>query len=511
MTRALVYARVSSDRQRERHTIGSQLRELPAYAAREGWTVVEVIQDDGISGETVEDRPGFQRVLDLAEQRAFDVLLVIDLDRITRSIRDLEGALIFDALRTAGVRIATPAQGVIDLANEEQDLQVGILRVIAKFEKRKILRRTSRGRREALLQGRRPNCTDPYGLRWVPDPVRGGTWGQYEIVPEQAEIVRRIYREALEGQGAAMIADDLSLEGVPTPRGKSTRWSESTTKKILRSPVYRGELVVLGGKIPPHKVPPIVDEATWHAVRQAVSGRIAAPKRHHVRDWLVAGIVKCGVCGRRMAGEPAHGQTKNDYYRCCTSNEWRKLGLDAPCGMRHLRTRVVDHAVWSRVTDILRDPETLAEACSLSLSAAEPTEDTSKVIARCDRKLADLARHKEVVLGQARRGRLSEDELDRELEAIARDERTLRATRETAANARHDAEGRRATLKRLEDAVAALGARLDATSFEERRRLVRLVIPPGQGAVTLHPDGSIDIRGVIPMAGETPLTLRATA
>lgn len=84
-----IYARVSTDRQRERHTIASQLRELPEHAARQGWTVVETFKDDGRSGETVDGRPGFQRLLDAAGRKQFDAILVIDLDRITRSKRSV--------------------------------------------------------------------------------------------------------------------------------------------------------------------------------------------------------------------------------------------------------------------------------------------------------------------------------------------------------------------------------------------------------------------------------------
>src|SRR5690606_18658612 len=148
-----IYARVSSDKQRERHTIGSQLAELPKYAKRQGWTVIQTYQDDGKSGETIEGRPEFQSLLADAEKGLFETVLVIDLDRITRSNKDQEGAFIYDTFRLHGIKIATPSNGIIDLDNEDQDLQVGMLRMFSKHEKRKLLRRTMRGIVQAARDG----------------------------------------------------------------------------------------------------------------------------------------------------------------------------------------------------------------------------------------------------------------------------------------------------------------------------------------------------------------------
>src|ERR1041384_3598148 len=83
--RCAIYARVSTEAQREKHTIDSQLRLLPEYATQRGWTIVEEYVDNGFSGETIEGRPAFSRLLDDATRQLFDVVLVIDEDRITRS------------------------------------------------------------------------------------------------------------------------------------------------------------------------------------------------------------------------------------------------------------------------------------------------------------------------------------------------------------------------------------------------------------------------------------------
>lgn len=109
-------------------------------------------------GETVDERPAFRRVLDLAAESAFDILLVFDLDRITRARKSAEGAMIFDHFRDCGTKIATPGQGIIDLTDEDQDLLVSIKREMARWENRKRVARCMRGKRQAARRGRARMC-----------------------------------------------------------------------------------------------------------------------------------------------------------------------------------------------------------------------------------------------------------------------------------------------------------------------------------------------------------------
>src|SRR5207247_743555 len=119
-----------------------------------GWEIFDTYIDDGFSAETIEERPDFSRLLEGADGRKFNILLVIDEDRICRSRSDLTGAIIYDTFRDNGIRIATPAGTFIDLCNEDQDLYAGMKQVFAKYEKRKILARMRRGRIEKWRQGK---------------------------------------------------------------------------------------------------------------------------------------------------------------------------------------------------------------------------------------------------------------------------------------------------------------------------------------------------------------------
>jgi site-specific DNA recombinase len=145
--RCAVYCRVSSDQQRESHTIESQRERLLEYAAMAGWTVVAIEEDNGVSGE-VEPwaRPGMSRVLELVRGRAIDVVLVIDIDRVTRDGNNIAFGIVRKELREHGVKLST-TRGLLDFDSPEQRLQQDILSALASYERHKILERTLRGRK----------------------------------------------------------------------------------------------------------------------------------------------------------------------------------------------------------------------------------------------------------------------------------------------------------------------------------------------------------------------------
>lgn len=503
--RCAIYCRVSTDRQRERHTIDSQLRLLPEYAKGQGWKLVgEPYTDNGYSGETIEDRPAFVRLLDDVERGAFDVVLVVDIDRLTRSKSGLTRSRIFDHFRTCKVKLALPQQGLIDLEDENQELVLDVLGSTSSFEKRKFLRRTARGKREAAKQGRFRAGIDPYGLRWVVDP--SGRNGCYEIREDEAKVVRRMYKLALT-MGINMVAWTLNQEGHRTrnlkrgsrPNGGSGSWATSTVGKVLKSTTYKGEFRIFKGEdIPSTKVPAIIDSDTWGRVQETLRSRKPKTKYSQESQYLVSGVVRCGVCGYACWVSNARPEfhTRFAYYRCASSNSWRKMKMTGPCGNPHHRVDVVDTAIWEKILEVLRDPKLLAKAASI---ADKPTGvDWGAQHKAVQKKLAQLVKVESEVLTRRRRGLISEAACDTELREIARErevsERNLRLAEQqlTAAGAK------RRLAKDLAESAAALTTNLDSATFEERRQLVRLLVPVEHGGkVILHKDGSIEIYGAL--------------
>lgn len=505
--RCAIYARVSTDRQRERHTIDSQLRLLPEHAKREGWDVFRIYKDDGKSGETVEARPAFKRLLDDAAEGLFDSLLVMDLDRITRSRRSAEGALIFDHFREHRIKLATPTQGLIDLDDEDQDLLVGIKREVAKWEKRKIVRRMMRGKREAARKGRRFSSLDPYGYRWAKDEgdPRGGS---YEIVREEAVVVRRMYQLAIDGVGTSMIAWRLNSEGHRTrnikrgsrPNGGPGEWASTTIAKILRSATYKGDFVVFKKDDKTIiKVPPVVEVETWDRAQLALSRRKPEPRWKHDRKYLLSGAVRCGVCGYAMwvvnARPHRHGQYA--YYRCSSSNSWRRMKMDGPCGNRHHRVDVTDARAWKALVNVLGDPKLLTQACALS---EEPIGvDWASQATKARRRLAELEKHEGEVLRHRRMGFVSAGALGRELVEIVRERTVAEQDLKVAEGGRSD--GHTRPVEDIQADATALASKLNGATFDRKRALVRLLIPTEYGSfVTLGEDGTMEVQAVLPTA-----------
>jgi DNA invertase Pin-like site-specific DNA recombinase len=191
--RAVIYARVSTAQQREQHTIASQLAILPKLVEQHGYALVhEPYVDDGVSGETIAERPAMVQLLDDAERGQFDAIFVIDLDRLTRARRSLDWEIIKDTCRRQGILVITPSH-VYDLAHEDHEFISDILSRISAYEKKKILRRMIRGKQEKTRQGRYIGGRKPYGYRIVD--------GQFVIDEEEAEVVREIFRRCAAGRG----------------------------------------------------------------------------------------------------------------------------------------------------------------------------------------------------------------------------------------------------------------------------------------------------------------------
>lgn len=211
--RCVIYGRVSSDKQREMGTIESQREALLDYARSMRWTLVSLEEDDGLTGDMEPwERPAMARVLSLVRQRAVDVLLVIDVDRISRDDNNIAFAMVRKELRDHGIKLFTP-RGEMDLESPEQRLQQDVLAALASFERHKIKERCIRGRKSNIRKGGRPNGFLPTGYGWDKE-------GRQIVVAEQeAVVVREIFRLIVEdGLGMDAVTRALKRQGLKTGR-----------------------------------------------------------------------------------------------------------------------------------------------------------------------------------------------------------------------------------------------------------------------------------------------------
>jgi site-specific DNA recombinase len=190
MKTAAIYARVSSDRQKEEQTIASQTAALLQYAEAHGYTVPSqwIFQDEGYSGSVLV-RPFLERLRDLACEGSIEAVLIYSPDRLSRKYA--YQVLLMEEFARQGVEcvfIQSP-----QVTTPEEQLLVQLQGMIAEYERAQIAERTRRGKRYRA-QGGLVNvlCGAPYGYRYVKKSENSTAF--YEVIEEQASVVCQVYR-----------------------------------------------------------------------------------------------------------------------------------------------------------------------------------------------------------------------------------------------------------------------------------------------------------------------------
>src|SRR5215213_5318775 len=244
--RAILYARVSTDEQaRSGYSLAQQIEALRDYAAREGYEVLEGVEDPGQGGASLA-RPGLDKVRDLVAKGGVSIVLAQDRDRFAR-----EPAYVY-LLREEFAERGCKLRSLNDRGDDspEGELTNGILDQLAKFERAKMMERTRRGKRRKAREGRITTTRAAFGFDY--NATRDG----YVVNPDQMEVVRRIfYMAGVEKTTMYAIKKHLEEAGLKTPSGKSV-WDPPFIRGLLVNDLYK-----------PH---------TLEEIRQIVSPDVAA-------------------------------------------------------------------------------------------------------------------------------------------------------------------------------------------------------------------------------------------
>ena len=218
---AAIYARVSSDRQKENQTIASQTAALTEYAESHGYLVPAawVFEDDGYSGASL-IRPGLEALRDLAAQGQIEAALVYSPDRLSRKYA--YQVLLGEEFARCGVSLIflkSPSG-----ETPEDQLLVQFQGMIAEYERAQIAERTRRGKRHKAQQGLVNVLSGaPYGYRYIKKSDHADAY--YEVHEAEAEIVRTMFDAyTRQGLGLSAIARLLNERQIPT-RKPTSRWS----------------------------------------------------------------------------------------------------------------------------------------------------------------------------------------------------------------------------------------------------------------------------------------------
>ena len=539
--RAILYARVSTDEQaRSGYSLAQQIEALRDYAAREGYEVLEEVADPGQSGASLE-RPGMDRVRDLVAAGGVAVVLAQDRDRFAR-----EPAYHY-LLRREFEEEGTKLRALNDRGDDspEGELADGILDQLAKYERAKIAERSRRGKLRRAREGKVVATHTPdYGFEY--NQARDN----YVVNEEPMRVVRRIFHMvAVEGHSLNSVKKTLDREGVPTPKG-SRYWGNTFIQRVITDDVYKPHTFEEVKSLVSEEVASCLDPAKrygvwwfnrrrrtekqvsvmshdgrlyvrrsttierpreqWVAVpvldsgiprewvdgaRQAINDNVKFSQAGG-RFWELSGLMKCSECGCGLLGNSPTNGSRNKvhhYYRCRT----RHLEGKGACSMsKNIRAEEAEHAVWSFVTGLLLNPETLREGLDEMIErerAGTHGNPEEEVVLWLDR-LAEVERKRASFQDMAAEGLITFDELRAKIAALEETRQTARrelATLEGRSERLRALERDRDTL--LENYAEIMPEALDTLEPEERHRVYKML----RLRVVGFPDGTLEVTGAL--------------
>jgi site-specific DNA recombinase len=504
MTTAAIYARVSSDRQKQDQTIASQTVALSEHAKSIGLVVPAkwVFEDEGVSGATLV-RPALERLRDLAAQVHVDVVLCYSPDRLARKYA--YQALLIEEFARVGTEVRFLKGPKAETAEDELLLQ--FQGMIAEYEKAQIVERTRRGKAYRAKAGSVNVLSGaPYGYRYVRKSDEAQA--RYEIVEHEAATVREIFRCYIEDNvSLGALAKKLSKQGIPTASLKSL-WDRSTVWGILRNPAYSGHaafsktmrtqetvrvtrrLRLQGQKAarrPARRqrpqdqwiqiaVPAIVSEEVFELVARRLEDNKRFAAKNTKEPSLLQGILICRSCGYSYYRASTRTTLRKlYYYRCLGSDDYR-FEKGRVCSNPPVRQDYLDELVWRHVTALISDPALVRQELERRLEEMRASNPTITQKARLELDLNKVVTAANRLVVAYQEDLLSLDDLRRRMPELRKKETSLRTDLE-ALEARlvdHDtylklAENLEGFLVRLRDAAVN-------SSMEERQRVLRLIV-----------------------------------
>jgi site-specific DNA recombinase len=360
-----IYLRVSTEDQGRGYSLSTQRAACLQYAQQHGYTVLDhYVFSDDTSGSTL-DRPGLQALRRALRTLQGGAVIVHDLDRLSR--RMVHQIVLAEEFGQQQIQLH-----IVTMPNyadsPEGRLLANVKSTIGEYEREKIAERCLRGLRGRAEAGQLPGGQVPLGYKAVRKPHQTS----WEIQADEAALVQRIYSMAIQGLTCGKIAEQLSREAVPTKRdregqGKKQRpygaWSTASVYNILTyAPYASGYLSYSGkstsGEVIAIAIPHIITQDVFDAVQAQFQRSKRQARRNRMQDYLLAGRIQCGICGRRMHGlDPTPHRRDTRRYRCVTAT----LGAGIKKCRLSIKAATIEHAIWQRVQCALANPAFIAQ------------------------------------------------------------------------------------------------------------------------------------------------------
>ena len=315
--RVAAYCRVSTDREEQEHSFETQkAMYTEMIMMKPTWQMAGIYADEGITGTVAKKRPGFMKMIEDCRKGKIDMIVTKSVSRFSRN--NLDCLMYVRELKQLGIPIIFEKEG-INTIQVSSELLLTLFGALSQAESESISMNVKLGIRQSLKNG---NVRFSYKTFLG---YRKGVDGQPEIVPEQADIVRRIYNDFLAGATYLEIAKRLTEENVPTMDG-GNRWFSERIKSILKNEKYKGDALLQktyitdpiskrvkknNGELPMYYVenshPAIIERRIFDKVQEEIARRAGKKKvkqtgtktelGRYSGKYALTELLYCGECG----------------------------------------------------------------------------------------------------------------------------------------------------------------------------------------------------------------------
>lgn len=381
MTGIAIYARVSSNKQAKDETIASQIHELKHYAKQQGMCIDEsdIFADEGFSGSML-IRPALENLRDLVQEGSYQKILIHSPDRLARSYA--HQFILLEELANSECKVEFINNPRGD--SPEDQLLVQVQGIIAEYERSKIHERTRRGKLHRMRRGEFLSGVRIYGYEYF--KKSGDCPAHYKIDLEEAEVIKYIFNTYInEKIPLRKLGLNLEDRGILSAKG-GKKWVGTTIRGMLVNPIYTGTGYVNKWKAEEPKyrspsernkfrtynktvstprprdewfsfsAPRIIDDDLFNLAQEKLKLNKQTSARRTKKEYLLRGLLKCGICGENIIGQKGHYQCKHALLSRAKSDM-----VDTCPNKQRTPSVDLDLVVWKEVLKLLKSPTRLKE------------------------------------------------------------------------------------------------------------------------------------------------------
>lgn len=375
--KAVIYARYSSHSQTEQ-SIEGQLRDNYAWAKQQGVTIVAEYIDRATTG-TKDTRADFQRMIEDASKKQFEMVIVWKLDRFARNRYD--SAIYKAKLKKLGIKVVSVKENITD--SPEGIILEGLLESMAEYYSANLSQNIRRGQRESIAKGRYCGGKVMRGFK---------VSGEGKLVADEknAPAMRYVFEQTASNVPMTEIVDELFKRGIRTKDGKPLALSGLVS--AVRNTAYIGQYKYKGVVVPDLSER-LVDDETFYRANAVLDTRMRAPAAAKAKEeYLLQGKVFCGMCGAPMIGECGrgkHGVTYH-YYSCA------KRKKHHTCKKKNERKDFIEWYIVEQTMQYVLTPDRAARVAKAVVEEYKKEfsdtriDDLEKAVKQIDREMDKL-------------------------------------------------------------------------------------------------------------------------